>query len=124
MRRRTSFAQLARWRVARPGVETYARHVTTTAERLRDARAKTDTALAAVRADPGASPVLIAVVSEFALKAEKAASSRDERTAVIELEQAGDSAKAAAEADNGVTDATRQAVLDAHLAICIAKAKL
>jgi hypothetical protein len=98
--------------------------VTTTAERLHDARAKTDRALACVRADPGASPVLLAVVSEFATKAEKAENSDDERVAVIELEQAGDSAKAAAEADTGVTDATRQSVLDAHLAICIAKAKL
>jgi type IV secretory pathway VirJ component len=106
------------------GLETYARHVTTTAERLRDAHAKTDSALAAVQADPGASRVLVAVVGEFARKAEKAANSDDERTAVIELEQAGDSAKAAAEADTGVTDATREAVLDAHLAICIAKAKL
>jgi len=98
--------------------------VTTTTERLHEARAKTDSALARVRADQGASPVLIAVVSEFAKKAEKAVHSDDERTAVIELEQAGDSAKAAAEADNGVAEATRQAVLDAHLAICIAKAKL
>ncbi len=98
--------------------------MTTTAERLRDARTKTDGALAAVRADQGASAVLIAVVSEFAAKAEKAQRSDDERTAVIELEQAGDSAKVAAEADTGVADATRQAVLDAHLAICIAKAKL
>ena len=68
--------------------------------------------------------MLIAVMSEFAKKAEKATQSDDKRTPVIELEQAGDSAKAAAEADTGVTDATRQAVLDAHLAICIAKAKL
>ena len=68
--------------------------------------------------------MLIAVVSEFAKKAEKATQSDDERTAVVEFEQAGDSAKAAAEADTGVADATRQAVLDAHLAICIAKAKL
>jgi type IV secretory pathway VirJ component len=98
--------------------------VTTTAERLRDARSKTDAALACVRADHGASPVLVAVVSEFAQKAEKATASDDERMAVVELEQAGDSAKAAAEADSGVADATRQAVLDAHLAICIAKAKL
>jgi hypothetical protein len=98
--------------------------VTTTAERLRDTRAKTDSALASVRADQGASPVLLAVVSEFAKKAEKAMVSDDERMAVIELEQAGDSAKAAAEADTGVADGTRQAVLDAHLAICIAKAKL
>jgi hypothetical protein len=43
---------------------------------------------------------------------------------VIELEQAGDSAKAAAEADPGITDATRQAVLDAHLAICILKTEV
>ncbi|MFI5047638.1 MAG: hypothetical protein ACHQIG_11295 [Acidimicrobiia bacterium] len=96
----------------------------TTAERLRDARAKTDHALACVRADQGASPVLLAVVREFATKAEKASHSDDERTAVIELEQAGDSAKAAAEADTGAADATRESVFDAHLAICIAKAKL
>jgi len=108
----------------RAPVVTYARFVTTTAERLRDARAKTDHALACVRADEGASPVLLAVVSEFAAKAEKATHSDDERTAVIEFEQAGDSAKAAAEADTGAADATRQSVLDAHLAICIAKAKL
>jgi hypothetical protein len=110
--------------VAHTQGETYARVVATTAERLRDARAKADQALACVRADRGASPVLIAVVGEFATKAEKAAHSDDERTAVIELEQAGDSAKAAVEADTGVADATRQSVLDAHLAICIAKNKL
>ena len=97
--------------------------MTTAAERLRDARAQIDSALASVRADQDASPVLLAVVNEFAKKAEKATAPDDERTAVIELEQAGDSAKAAAEADTGVTDATRQAVLDAHLAICITKAK-
>ena len=91
---------LAGGRFARAGVGTYAGCVTTTAERLREVRAKTDRALACVQADRGASPVLIAVVSEFAKKAEKAIHSRDERTAVIELEQAGDSAKAAAEADS------------------------
>ena len=96
----------------------------TTTDQLRDARAKTDSALASVRADGGASPVLLAVVTEFARKAEKAANSDDERAAVIELEQAGDSAKAAAEADSGIADATRQAVLDAHLTICITKSKL
>jgi type IV secretory pathway VirJ component len=110
--------------LAGAGVGTYARSVTTTAERLRDTRVKTDNALACVRADPGASPVLIAVMVEFANKADRATHSNDERTAVIEVEQAGDSAKVAAEADIGVADATRQVVLDAHLAICIAKAKL
>jgi hypothetical protein len=68
--------------------------------------------------------VLLAVVKEFANKADKAVASSDERVAVIELEQAGDSAKAAAEADSGVSPAARQAVLEAHLAICVAKAKL
>jgi hypothetical protein len=98
--------------------------VTITGERLRAACAKTDRALACVRADQGASPVLVAVVSEFARKAEKAARSHDERMAVIELEQGGDSAKAAAEADRGLADASRDAVLDTHLAICVAKAKV
>ena len=98
--------------------------MTTVAERLREVRSKIDTASDAVRADQGASPVLTAVVSEFAKKAEKAAGAEDERGAVIELEQAGDSAKVAAEADTGVSDATRNAVLEAHLAICIAKSKL
>jgi hypothetical protein len=98
--------------------------VTSTAERLREVRTKIDDAVGAVRQDRGASPVLTAVVSEFAKKAEKTAGTEDERTAVIELEQAGDSAKVAAEADTGLADATRDAVLEAHLAICIAKSKL
>jgi hypothetical protein len=98
--------------------------VGTVADGLREARAKAADALDTVGADPDASPVLLAVVREFADKADKAARIDDEREAVIELEQAGDSAKAAAEADAGVSDATRQAVLDAHLAICIAKSKL
>jgi hypothetical protein len=93
--------------------------VTTIAERLREVQAQID-----VARDQDASPVLIAVVDEFGKKAEKATRAEDEREAVIELEQAGDSAKAAAEADMGVSEAARQAVLDAHLAICIAKAKL
>jgi hypothetical protein len=98
--------------------------VTSTGERLREVRTKIDDAVGAVRNDQGASPVLTAVVSEFAKKAEKAAGAEDERGAVIELEQAGDSAKVAAEADTGLSDATRDAVLEAHLAICIAKSKL
>jgi hypothetical protein len=98
--------------------------VPTVAEQLRDVRAKIDSALDAVRVDQAASPVLLAVVSEFASKAGKAIGAEDERSAVIELEQAGDSAKVAAEADTGVSASTREAVLDAHLAICIAKSKL
>ncbi len=94
------------------------------AERLQAVRAKIDSARDVVEGDQGASPVLVAVVNEFATKADKAVTSSDERVAVIELEQAGDSAKAAAEADSGVSPAAREAVLEAHLAICVAKAKL
>ena len=98
--------------------------MTTMAERLQAVRAKVESARDVVEADKGASPVLVAVVNEFATKADKAVAASDERVAVIELEQAGDSAKAAAEADSGVSPAAREAVLEAHLAICVAKAKL
>lgn len=98
--------------------------MTTVAERLATIRTKIDAANELVQGDGGASPVLAAVVAEFAKKAEKAVGAANEREAVIELEQAGDSAKAAAEADTGLGEATRAAVLDAHLAICIAKSKL
>jgi len=95
----------------------------TTAERLHEIRATIDAALGAVQADRGASPVLVAVVGEFANKAAKAVSQDDERTSVIELEQAGDSAKAAVEADAGASEATNRAVQAAHLAICVLKAR-
>jgi hypothetical protein len=94
------------------------------ADRIQAAQIKINSARDIVRGDDGASPVLVAVVNEFAKKGEKAAHSPDERVAVIELEQAGDSAKVAVEADPGVSSATRDAVLEAHLAICIAKSKL
>ena len=94
------------------------------AERLQAVRGKVEIARDAVRTDEGASPVLVAVVNEFAKKADKAIANSDERVAVIELEQAGDSAKAAAEADYGASPVTRDAVLEAHLAICVAKGKL
>ena len=49
----------------------------------------------------------------------------DEADALVAgREQAGDSAKAAGEADSGVSPAAREAVLEAHLAICVAKGKL
>jgi hypothetical protein len=43
---------------------------------------------------------------------------------IVEVEQAADSAKVAAEVDLGASDSTRQAVVNAHLAICILKAKM
>lgn len=79
-----------------------------------------------VQGDGGASPVLVAVVREFQAKLEKAekraADGVPGRDSVMELEQAGDSAKAAAEADAGLSSAARDSVLAAHLAICKMKA--
>jgi hypothetical protein len=96
--------------------------------KLGGVKEKTAEALRASEADHGASVVLVAVVREFDSKADKAnrmangdGSARD---AVVELEQAGDSAKAAAEADPGLGEAARTAVLDAHLAICILKTEI
>jgi hypothetical protein len=79
-----------------------------------------------VEADGGASPVLVAVVREFEAKLAKtekrAADGVPGRDSVMELEQAGDSAKAAAEADAGLSSDARDSVLAAHLAICKLKA--
>jgi len=106
------------------GTVVYSSPVTTMDEALEAARVKINSARHAVEGDVGASPVLAAVVNEFAKKADKAVASADKRVAVVELEQAGDSAKAAAEADPGVSQVTRDAVLEAHLVICVAKSKL
>jgi hypothetical protein len=88
---------------------------------LKDVHEKITQALKVTEGDANASPVLLAVVREFAKKSEKAIGSGDARTAVIELEQAGDSAKAAAEADAAAAPGTTSAVQEAHLAICILK---
>jgi hypothetical protein len=83
-------------------------------------------ALRQVEADGGASPVLVAVVREFQSKLAKAEKQAVDgvpgRDSVMELEQAGDSAKAAAEADSGMSSDTRESVLAAHQAICKLKA--
>jgi hypothetical protein len=79
-----------------------------------------------VEADGGASPVLVAVVREFQAKLAKAERQTTGgvpgRDSVMELEQAGDSAKVAAEADAGLSSDARESVLAAHLAICKLKA--
>jgi hypothetical protein len=78
--------------------------------------------------DPGASPVLRAVLLEFQKKAVKAnatlasaTSSTAAREAVVEVEQAADSANVAAAADAGAAESTRKAVDLAHKAICLIK---
>jgi hypothetical protein len=77
-------------------------------------------------ADIGASPVLVAVVHEFQAKLVKTQKHATDgvpgREEVMELEQAGDSAKAAAEADTGLSSDARDSVFAAHLAICKLKA--
>ena len=79
-----------------------------------------------VEADGAASPVLVAVVREFQAKLAKtqkqATGAVPGRDSVVELEQAGDSAKAAAEADAGLSSDARESVFAAHLAICKFKA--
>ena len=94
--------------------------------RLGEVRTKIDSALRDVENDAGASVVTVAVVKEFASKAAKtdAASDDDARDGVIELEQAADSAKAAAGADPGLSASARASVEDAHLAICILKTEV
>jgi hypothetical protein len=97
-------------------------------DQIGDVTAKITAATQAVGNDAGASPVLAAVVQEFERKAAKATKqaalgATEAREAVVELEQAGDSAKYAAEADAGAADATKKAVLDAHLSICMLKAE-
>jgi hypothetical protein len=96
--------------------------------RLGEVKEKTVAALRASEADGGASVVLVAVVREFDDKTDKALQHADDdaaaRDSVIELEQAGDSAKAAAEADPGLSAEALQAVQDAHLAICILKTEV
>jgi hypothetical protein len=96
--------------------------------RLAEVKNRTAEALRAVEADAAASVVTVTVVREFDAKADKAnrqpepdGSARD---SVIELEQAGDSAKAAAEADPDLGETALQAVEDAHLAICILKTEV
>ena len=99
-------------------------------ERFLEFEEQSDRALELVEADSVASPVLVAVVQELSRKAKKVHAPVTNgnpitmREAIIEVEQAADSAKVAAEADTGAREQTRQAVLDAHLTICMLKAQM
>jgi hypothetical protein len=87
---------------------------------------KITNAMRQVDRDNAASPVLVAVLREFQAKLTKSQKNTTDgvpsRDCVLELEQAGDSAKAAAEADVGLSSEARASVLAAHLAICKLKA--
>jgi hypothetical protein len=89
-------------------------------QQLSDIEEQIDGLVEAVEDDGGASPALRAVVDELHTKAREArdegrgADGRAIRDHVIEVEQAADSAKKAAEADGDISDATRRAVFEAH----------
>ena len=99
-------------------------------ERLSQIEQEVGRAVAAVERDTAASPVLTAVVRELHRKAGKALAMLDgadaavRREAVVEVEQAADSAKDAAEADPGLGERARQAVIDAHMSICVLKGSM
>jgi len=84
-------------------------------------------ALAALDEDLAASPVLRAVVEEFQRKFDKThsavlgADDRLAREALIELEQAADSARYAALADPGAAARTRDLIVEAHDWVCTYK---
>src|SRR5882724_4676095 len=72
-------------------------------------------AAGAVGSDKGASPVLVAVVGEFASKFQKASAGLaadpvNNRILVVEVEQAADSAKVGAAADPGISPQTRELI--------------
>ena len=85
-------------------------------------------AVETAKSDSAASPILVAVVLEFQRKAQKAnatlssgADARAAREAVVEVEQAADSANVAAGADPSASEETRKAVEVAHKAMCLIK---
>src|SRR5688572_19989403 len=102
--------------------------VTIAAEVCSQLDARLDIAEEALAADTAASRVTAGVVAEFRRKLTKSRSLVEQpdapghREAVVELEQAADSAKAAALADTGALRATRDAIVSAHDSICWFKA--
>jgi hypothetical protein len=70
-----------------------------------------------------------AVLGEFVRKLEKAAAAmpsanaQTSRELIVEVEQAGDSAKVAADADSAMSADARKLVEIAHNAICVLKAQ-
>jgi hypothetical protein len=102
--------------------------MTEVADRLAKLQERVDAAVGLAKGDGGASPVLVAVVEELGRKMSKARGSIDDggdaREAVVEVEQAADSAKYAAQADAGLSDETKQAIVDAHDRICVLKTKM
>lgn len=99
-------------------------------QQLSDIEEQIDGAVAKVNADAGASPALKAVVEELHKKAREArdkTQGADERTIrdyIMQAEEAADSAKSAAEAETKLSEAAREAILDAHDALRALKGDL
>ena len=93
-------------------------------EKLVEFDALVERAVAQVDRDSGVSSVLKAVLGDFQRKSKKAlqgaaaAAPEQQVRLVVELEQAADSAKYAAQADPGCSEASRNAVVAAHDPIC------
>lgn len=92
-------------------------------KRLAEIDREISSAVEALEADKNASPALQAVVKEFERKSRKALSDVEVaneplREHIVELEQAGDSAKQAAAADETINDDTRERIFRAHADIC------
>ena len=98
--------------------------------RLSDIEEQIDETAGQLENDSGASPALKAVFEELHRKTREARDTlkdADESTIrehVIEVEQAADSAKYAAEADETISSTTRDAVLGVHDALCELKSEL
>lgn len=97
-------------------------------DRLASFKEQVDGVVTDLEGDGSASPVLVAVVRELQKKTAKGlkliGDDGDRREVVVEVEQAADSAKAAAEADGGLSPQSRAAVVDAHDRICVMKTKM
>ena len=98
--------------------------------RLADIEEQIDDVEAQLGNDSGASPALKAVFQELHRKTREARDSlkgADEQTIrehVIEVEEAADCAKRAAQADDKVSTANRDAVVKVHDALCELKGEL
>ena len=98
--------------------------------RLSDIEEQIDGAAEQLESDPAISPALKAVFDELHRKTREArdtlkGADEDEiREHVIEVEQAADSAKCAVEADQKISGATRDAVIEIHDALCELKGEL
>jgi hypothetical protein len=99
-------------------------------ERYSQLLGKVERAAQMVDGDANASDVLKAVVAEFRKKADKglrmleSSPSDRVREIIIEVEQAADSAKVAAQADRGASEDTRRTVQEAHDPICALKREM